>query len=302
MQKTDIHSVISKIEDWKNKEISYEPVSGGITNPNFKVRVDQKSFFLKIPGQGTEYIDRATSHAANILASDKGIGPEVCYYFEDTGVEVFEWLDGYRMMTFKDVYNPKIRNKVIRNIKRFHEGGNLPQQGNLVEQAWEMRSKAKETAFEIPWNNKMEYLLKVIEEAFQKSSIPLKPCHNDFWSNNIMYNEQTSDIRIIDFEYATMGDPYADLGTISTINYFTEEMDKVMMNVYEGGNTSEKAYARMKLYKIVSDIKWAYWAVYQSSHSNVDYDYMNWYGIKMARLQHLWLDSRLDYWLTVLAG
>ena len=37
MRKTTIDEAIARVDDWKGKEISYKPVSGGITNPNFKV-------------------------------------------------------------------------------------------------------------------------------------------------------------------------------------------------------------------------------------------------------------------------
>ena len=111
--------------------------------------------------------------------------------------------------------------------------------------------------------------------------------------------EETDDLKIIDYEYASMNDPYVDLGLISAVNYFTEDMDVEMMKIYGGGKVDERAFARMKLNKIACDIKWAYWALYQAASSNVEFDYMNWYGQKMARLQHFWLDSRLDYWLDV---
>ena len=88
--KTNIDEAIARIDDWKGKKISYEPVAGGITNPNFKVNVDGTDFFLKIPGDGTDFIDRDNCHAANMIASDSGVGAKVFYYFEDTGVEVFE--------------------------------------------------------------------------------------------------------------------------------------------------------------------------------------------------------------------
>ena len=44
--KTNIEEAIARIDDWKGKEISYEPVAGGITNPNFKVTVDGTAHFL----------------------------------------------------------------------------------------------------------------------------------------------------------------------------------------------------------------------------------------------------------------
>ena len=152
------------------------------------------------------------------------------------------------------------------------------------------------------WNDRMEYLLHVIEDAIKSREIEYKPCHNDFWTNNIMYNEETQDLKIIDYEYASMNDPYSDLGVISGINYFTEDMDIEMVKIYNHGEFDEIGYTKMKLYKIVSDIKWAYWALQQTANSNVEYDYMNWYGTKIARLQHLWQDPRLDSWMNRLKG
>lgn len=302
MISTTIQEAIDRIEDWKGKDIIYSSVSGGITNPNYKVTVNGEEFFLKIPGAGTSFIDRNNCHLANMLAGNSNTGPKVMYYFNDTGVEVFQWLTGYRQFTFGDIYDEDTFYQIFQKLSAFHNAkdGVLPATDSLIDQAWTMNKLAKQAGYLPPWNDRMEYLLKVIEEALQHDGITFKPCHNDFWSNNMMYNDQTHDLKIIDFEYASMNDPYADLGTISTINYFTEDMDVAMIKAYTGKGYDELAFARMKLYKIVSDIKWGYWALHQYASSDVDYDYMNWYGIKITRLQHLWQDPRLDFWLNAL--
>ena len=33
MRRTTIDEAIARVDDWKGREISYKPVSGGITNP-----------------------------------------------------------------------------------------------------------------------------------------------------------------------------------------------------------------------------------------------------------------------------
>ena len=120
MRKTTIDEAIARVSDWNGKSISYKPVAGGITNPNFKVDVDGKHYFLKIPGDGTDFINREVCHEANVIADKSKAGPEVYYYFEDTGVEIFQWLDGYRQVTFGDVYNKDIFNEIFEKIKNFH--------------------------------------------------------------------------------------------------------------------------------------------------------------------------------------
>ena len=99
-----------------------------------------------------------------------------------------------------------------------------------------------------------------------------------------------------------MNDPYYDLGVLSAINYFTEAMDEELCRIYHGGVLDEIGFAKMRLYKIVADIKWGYWALQQAINSDVDFDYYNWYGIKMARLQYLWQDPRVDMWVNILNG
>ena len=44
-----------------------------------------------------------------------------------------------------------------------------------------------------------------------------------------------------------MNDPYEDLGLISAVNYFTEDMDVEMMKINGGGKVDERELARMKL-------------------------------------------------------
>ena len=112
MLKTTIDEAIARVAPWQGKDISYAPVAGGITNPNFKVTVDGEDFFLKIPGEGTDFIDRDNAHIANLIASETGVGPKVCYYFGDTGVEIVKWMDGYRTLTFGDIYDEKIFVKI----------------------------------------------------------------------------------------------------------------------------------------------------------------------------------------------
>lgn len=302
--KTNIDEAIARVDDWKGKKVTYAPVPGGITNPNFKVNVDGKNFFLKIPGAGTDFIDRNNCHEANMIASETGTGAKVCYYFEDTGVEVFEWLEGYRTLTFGDVYDEKIFVKMFEAIARFHnvEGRKLPLVQSVFEQARDMKARAQAGDYMPPWEGRMEYLLNTIEAAMMKHGMVQKPCHNDFWTNNMMYNEETGDLKIIDLEYASMNDPYYDLGLIAGGNYFTEAMDVKLCTIYHGGKFDEVGFAKMKLYKIVSDIKWSYWALQQAVNSDVDFDYYNWYGMKVARLQHLWEDPRVDMWINLLNG
>jgi len=77
-------------------------------------------------------------------------------------------------------------------------------------------------------------------------------------------------------------------------------MDYGLIQSYYGHPDEEKL-ARLKLYKILQDIKWAMWSCVQAVNSPVsNFDYFEWLGTKMARLRSFWNDPRLDYWFNVL--
>lgn len=301
---TTIDEAIARIDDWKGKKISYTPVSGGITNPNFKVNVDGKNFFLKIPGAGTDFIDRGCCHAANMIASDSGTGAKVYYYFEDTGVEVFEWLEGYRSCTVADCMIEEICMAGVKAIKKFHDLPNatLPLEQSLFDQCRDMVARCKSSDYIPPWNDKMLWLMDRIEHAFNTCGVEKKPCHNDYWYNNLMWNDETKDAKIIDLEYASMNDPLYDVALWMLMIGSTDDMDRQAVIAYNDGVYDEKLFARMKLNKIAADIKWSYWSLQQTLNSNVDNDYYNWYSNKAARLQYYFVDPRVDMWLNLLEG
>ena len=303
MVKTNIDEAIARVTDWQGKDISYEMVPGGITNPNYKVTVDGTAYFLKIPGAGTDFIDRDNCHMANVIAAETKAGPQVCYYFEDTGVEIFEWLDGYRQVIFGDVFDKHIFEEIVSKIRDFHNLDNavLPLKQSGFDYGRDMMERASKGNFTPPWFERMQYLLYKCEEAIETAGVDYKPCHKDFWTNNMMYNDETGDLKVIDWEYAAMGDPYWDLAGFSTTNYLTDQMDVDMIKIYCGG-WDEVAFAKLKVNKLASDISWSFWALQQRINSDVNYDYMNWYCQKTARLQHAWVDPRVDMWFNLLKG
>lgn len=299
-------AALARINDWSGPRITYEPVPGGITNPNWKVRVDDKSYFVKIPGSQTHaFIDRHNAHIAGQIAMEEGIGPKIYYYFPESGVEVYEWLDGYRTLNYGDVFNQQIFEKIITTIKKFHQHQQtqLPLTKNPFEQTYQMMTLAKEVGGYLPPEmNRMEWLAHSIEESIMTCGIEFVPCHVDHWTANYMYCEETKDLKLVDYEYASMNDIGWDFAAMSTTNYFTEAMDVEWIKLYFG-LFDEVQFARFKLYKILSDINWVMWSSVQITQSSVkNFDYHMWLGTKITRLRQFWQDPRLDYWLNLVKG
>ena len=78
-----------------------------------------------------------------------------------------------------------------------------------------------------------------------KMGIVFVPCHVDHWTANYLYNDTIDDLKLTDFEYASMNDVGWDFAGISTTNYFTEAMDKEWIREYYG-YYDEVQFARFK--------------------------------------------------------
>ena len=87
MQKSEqqLIDIINQVDEWQGKKYQYELVPGGKTNINWKITVEGNSYFVKVPGAGTEsFIDRKNCHEANRIAQKEGIGPDVFLFFPET--------------------------------------------------------------------------------------------------------------------------------------------------------------------------------------------------------------------------
>ena len=277
-----IMAVIDQVDEWNALPYQYGPVPGGKTNLNWKVTVDGRAYFVKIPGVGTEsFIDRQNCHQANLIAQNCGIGPQVFRFFEDSGVEIFEWIEGCEPTKFGDVFDTEKLHKMIDVTRKFHnyEEMKLPLVQTAFEQTANMIKMARELKGYVPNEiDRMEWLVERIQDAIMKAGIDYVPCHNDLWSANFVWLRAKSEIMLLDFEYASMNDACYDLGIWSAINYFTEGMDYGLIQSYFGHPDEEKL-ARLKLYKILQDIKWAMWSCVQAVNSPVsNFDYFEWLG------------------------
>ena len=298
----DLIEAINRIDDWRGKKAAYQEVTIGITNPTWCVSIDSKRYFIKIPGKGTEkFIDRDAVHLANVMAADAGCGPKVAYWFPDTKVEVFEWLEGYTACNWKHAFKEDVFLGMIDAIKKFHStDGDLGNPANAFDQTKKMIQLAREGEGLEPFDmERAEWLLNRVEDAFNKDGMELRPCHNDTYIINFMYNEDTKDVKMVDFEYSSMGDISYDLAIFSTDEFYEDPHDMLIIKRYFG-EFDERQFARLKLMKLVADIKWGMWASVQAMSSTLDFDFIRYHGWKFARLRSHWVDPRIDYWINLL--
>ena len=130
----------------------------------------------------------------------------------------------------------------------------------------------------------------------KRDPVPDVACHNDLLSENFIIDADDR-MWVIDWEYGGMTDPYFDLGDFVMEHPFTREEQRLIISTY-CGEMNERFFARMMLYRMVSGIWWAIWAMIQHTVSQIDFDYMEWGLERGVRRAHGVLDDP-DYskWL-----
>ncbi|HXU85573.1 MAG TPA: phosphotransferase, partial [Verrucomicrobiae bacterium] len=111
--------------------------------------------------------------------------------------------------------------------------------------------------------------------------VGMRPCHNDLLNANFI--DDGTRIRIVDWEYAGMGDPFFDLGNFSVNHGLTPDEDAVVLRAYEGDVRPDRL-ARLTLMRTMSDFREAMWGVLQQGISTLDVDFVAYAGDHFERL------------------
>jgi thiamine kinase-like enzyme len=245
------------------------PLAGGITNHNFKVEVHGEAFVLRRGGAQTSLlgIDRAVEHEASLRAAEVGLGPQVAGYFENEGWLVTRFIEG-RPIPPEEMRRPETIRRVAAAVREFHDAAPIPGRFDAHAVVEEYRSEAEAHGVAIPDAYSAAH---EISERIRsvRGPQPLVPSHNDLLNANFL---DDGAIRIVDWEYAGMGDRFFDLANLSVNHEFRAAEDKILLNAYFGEAT-EADLASLRMMKFMSDFREAMWGVLQSGISELDFDF-----------------------------
>lgn len=295
----ELEAAVGRIEDWSRKNITYEPVCGGISNANWRVRVSGHgaSYFVKIPGVGTElFVNRMAAHDAAVKARAAGVGAPVCHFFPDTGVEVFQFVEGHRTATNGDFSTARVRSNAVCALRAFNEGEDLNLQKTLFDMIDEHFVQTLELGGHFPkdfgWINSK---YREARQALEASGLDLVPCMNDTLAGNFLLDAEDK-VLLVDFEYASNNDRCAELAVWFGEMFFPPDVEAEVIEEYFG-RYDEVLSARISLYRALADVKWSTWAMVQQRVSTLDFDFFK-YGVwKHLRARCLMYDPRWDDWV-----
>ena len=267
---------------WPGREAAIDVLGGGITNRNFKVTLDDGAYVLRIGGKDTELlgIDRRAEHEASLAAAAVGVGPEVVAFVEPEGYLVTRYIEG-SVVVPEAMREPEPLRRVAHALRAVHAGPPIPARFDSFRVVEAYAATAAVHGIAVP--DSYEWAREIANEVERaRGPVPERPCHNDLLTANFI--DDGTRIRIVDWEYAGMGDVYFDLANFAANNDLPSPETVELLRAYFG-TVAEEHERALTLMRFMSDFREAMWGVVQQALSDLDFDFQAYASRHFERLR-----------------
>ncbi|HET6470179.1 MAG TPA: phosphotransferase [Geminicoccaceae bacterium] len=267
-----------------------EPLGGGITNRNFRVRDRGRSFFVRvgadIPVHG---ILRFNELAASRAAAAAGVSPTVVH--AEAGVLVLDYIEG-RALAPADVRDPARMGAIVALIRRVHR--ELPRHLRgpvlafwvfhvLQDYAHTLRAGSSRMVPELP-------RLLAAAERLERAVGPIELVfgHNDLLAANLIDDGRR--LWLVDWDYAGFNSPLFDLGGLASNNELAPEQEESLLELYFERPADDALRRRYVAMKCASLLREAMWSMVSELHSTLAFDYVAYTAENLARFERVLAD------------
>jgi thiamine kinase-like enzyme len=267
---------------WPGRRARFEVLGGGITNHNLRVDVGDEHFVLRVAGKDTNLlgIDRTVELAATEAAASLGIGPEVVSFVEPEGWLVTRFVEG-EIPSLERMREPEMLRRVAAALRTYHDGPVIPGTFDSFRVVETYRRTAEERGGQTPDAYEWAHEIAGRIERRRAADVAV-PCHNDLLNANFLDDGER--LRIVDWEYAGMGDRFFDLANFSVNHELDATQSEMLLEAYVG-DVRPADVAALELMRFMSDFREAMWGVVQSAVSELDFDFDSYAAEHFERLE-----------------
>jgi thiamine kinase-like enzyme len=273
--RADVVAALRGVPELANHELRLSTLPGGITNRNVLVEpVGQTSrYVLRLPGTDTHLlgISREVERDATLAAAAVGVGPEVIAFVRPQGYLLTRYIEG-DALSGEAMHRADTLGRVADALRSVHAGPAIPGRFVPIRIVAAYRRLARDRGVVTPAQYEpSRAIADRVGLALRATAGELAPCHNDLVSTNFIDDGRR--VRIVDWEYAAMGDPIFDLGNFSANQRLTPDEEATFLEAYDGRSVRRDRLGRLRLMRVMSHFREAMWGVVQEAISTLDVDF-----------------------------
>ncbi len=271
--------------------INIKCLKAGMTNKSWYFNISDtpeapeeyrgRAYICRIPGPGTEKLINRRQEAEVYKAVEKlGITEELIYFNADNGYKISRYYNGARNA---DYDNASELRQCMSYLKKLHNSGIvLDHEFSIKKEMLGYEKDIREARAEIPYEDYPTVRMQAEEVFDWLDSLKRQHtiCHVDSVKDNFIFTDEG--LRMIDWEYAGMGDPLMDIAMAAIYSYMSFEDVKELIKVYvtapdiDGkhspddiggvavrGLSDEDVYAIVVAYMGLGGLLWALWGIYK---------------------------------------
>ena len=172
------------------------------SNDTYLLHIDSKQFVMRVVDPSAPAIDRSVEQYNHQLMADAGLTCPFLLFDVSNGVMISEFFNG-RVLEHVDKESPVLLDRAMQCMSQLHHSVCLFRQGRPPLQAYQSMADPSSTLeyLAVLQGDRLVRALAGMESSYQ-------PCHQDtVLKNFVLVHGQ---VFLIDWEYASMGDPYYD--------------------------------------------------------------------------------------------
>ena len=267
-------------------------LGGGLTNENLRVSFAAHDVVVRLAGKRTDLlgIDREDEAEAARNASALGIGPEVVAELPELHSLVTRFVPADPLGE-EEVRGERLAD-IVGALLLLHDGPSVSAEFSVGEVVESYVLTAREHG--VPEHEHEALARTVVERTRALLTGPEHEpvtCHNDLLAANLL--DDGDRLWIVDWEYAGMNDRFFDLANLAVNNNFAPADEQRLLALYFGG-ADDRRLARLRLMRLVSDTREAYWGLVQQAVSTFDFDYAAYADVHFQRLAVAGAGGRLE--------
>lgn len=246
------------------------PIGEGGTNSNYLLTLNECPYFIRIAPPSSNLLGASIEIEFEVLQAleELHISPQPIHLNRDRKILVTEFMQGAHEVDLSDL---STRIKVFTLLHQI-EASNITL--SRYYEPYVDICKLLDLAKSL--NDPLEYFpISIIETIDKKLSQAHKKklSHFDLHHGNILTDNKR--LWIVDWEYATMADPFLTLASMASTEHWDDNQMKSILHEYLPHCTEEDFHS-LFLNRILIDLHWAAWCHIQKTLSPLELPYEDW--------------------------